>query len=85
MKLDVKAMAVAVGNVTAGFFLLCSLLYAIAPQTVGWTSHMFHIDVTSIFRPITVVGVVLGAACWWILMAVLAGVASALYNRSVRG
>ena len=85
MKLNVKAMALAMGNVTAGFFLLCSMLYAIAPRTVGWTSHMFHIDVTSIFRPITVVDVLLGAICWWILMAVLAGVAATLYNRLVRG
>lgn len=29
-------------------------------------------DVTSIFRPITVVDVIRGAACWWILMALIA-------------
>ena len=84
MKLNVKAMALAVGHVTAGFFLLCSLLYAIAPRTVGWTSHMFHIDVATIFQPITVVDVILGTICWWILMTLIAGVAAALYNRSVR-
>ena len=85
MKLDAKALALALGSVTAGSFLLCSLLYAVVPQSVGWTSHMFHIDVTSIFRPITLVGTVLGAVCWWILVAVLAGVSATLYNRSVRG
>jgi hypothetical protein len=83
MKLNVKAMALAAGNVVAGFFLLCSLLYAIAPRTADLTSHLFHIDVTSIFRPITIVDVVLGTICWWVGMALLAGMAATLYNRSV--
>ena len=83
MKLSVKAMAVALGNVTAAFFVLCSLLYAVAPRTVGWTSHLFHVDVTSIFRPVTVLDVVLGAICWWLLMAAISGAATMLYNRSL--
>lgn len=84
MRLNAKAMAVALANVTAAFFVLCSTLYAIAPRTVAWTSHLFHVDVTSIFRPITVLDVVLGAICWWLLMAAIAGATASLYNRTVR-
>jgi hypothetical protein len=84
MKLNVRAMALALGATTALFFVLCSLLYMIAPGMATWTGRLFHIDVSSIFRPVAFGDLILGTISWWVLMAAIAGSAAWLYNRAVR-
>lgn len=84
MKLNVSAVAVALGTTTAVFFILCSFLYMAVPGAVGWSTRLFHIDVSGIFRPVTLADVIVGAICWWVILAVTGGATAWLYNRLAR-
>jgi len=81
MTLNVRGIAVALGTTTAAFFILCSLLYMAVPGAVGWSTRLFHIDVSGILQPITPGDVIVGAICWGVLLAVIGGAAAWLYNR----
>ena len=83
-KVSVKAVAVALGSTVAAVFLVSSILYTVLPQSVGWTSHLFHVDVNGLYRPLRLFEVLVGTACWWLIAAAIGGAAAAIYNAVAR-
>ncbi len=84
MKLDIRALAVAAGSVTAAIFAICAFFIAVAPEgTMAFFSYLLHIDLTGLRRAVSW-GSFFGGLLATGLGAGLAGGAAAwLYNRLV--
>ena len=84
MKLNVRALALAVGIITAAAFTICSFFVAVAPEaTAEFIGYLLHINLSGLTRPITWVSYfagVLGVGIWTALWA--AAVAQ-IYNLPV--
>ena len=82
MKLNVKAIAIAHGAVAGILFVLCRLVFTLAPEgTLAATKYLFHADWSSVAVPVNWGGFFLGLALFMVLAA-LAGTAwSSIYNR----
>lgn len=86
MKLDVRAIGVAAGNVAAVAFILCGLWFRIAPESAGrFFDFLLHTNMKSMWGVPGWGALVTGAAAWWLLAAVCVGGTAALYNRANRG
>jgi hypothetical protein len=86
MKLDIRAVALAVGSVSAAVYAICAFFVAVAPgPTTAAFSCLFHVDLTGIARPITWGSFLAGLLATGLGMALLAGVTVWVYNRLVRG
>lgn len=82
MKLDVRAIAISEGLVMAAVFVICAFVIAVAPeQTAAATRYLFHIDLSSLARPINWGGFFLGLVVFSVFMAVVAGLWGSIYNR----
>ena len=82
MKLNVWALARAVGIVTAVVFAICAFLVAVAPEaTAALLSYLLHVDLTGLVRPITWASFFAGLLALSIGASVLAAVMAWLYNR----
>lgn len=83
MRLDVRAFALAVGNVAAIAFFVCWAAFAIVPGLARPTGAMFHIDYSMVYRRVGWGDLVVGLIGWWLVSAALAGATAILYNRAV--
>ena len=82
MKLNVKAIAIAEGLVMAAVFVICAFVIAVAPeQTAAATRYLFHIDLSSLARPISWGGFFAGLVVFSVFMAAVAGLWASIYNR----
>ena len=86
MKLDVRAAALAAGSIAALVYALCSAFCALVPEStvVYATTSFLHIDITGLYRQITVEIVVFGFLGSGLGTAVVAGAMAWLYNRLAR-
>jgi 2TM family of unknown function (DUF5676) len=85
MKLDVKAIGIAAGNVAAVAFIVCGLFFRIAPEFAGrFFDFLLHSNMETMWRVPGWGALVGGAVGWWVLTAVCAGATAALYNRTTR-
>lgn len=82
MKLNVKAIAIAQGAVAGILFVLCRLVFELAPQsTLATMKYVFHTDWSSVAAPVTWGGFFLGLVLF-VVFAALVGVAwASIYNR----
>ena len=86
MKLDVRAIAIASGNVAALAFLACGLFFRMTPQPAGrFFDLLLHTNMEPMWRAPAWGALAAGTAAWWLLTAVCVGGTAALYNRAVRG
>ncbi len=86
MKLDIRAVAIAMGGVSAAVFAVCAFFVAVAPETtMAVFSCLFHVDLTKLARPISWGSFVAGLLGTSLGMALLAGVTAWLYNRLAKG
>lgn len=82
MKLDVRAIAISEGLVMAAVFVICAFVIAVAPeQTAAATQYLFHIDLSSLVRPISWGGFFAGLVVFSVFMAAVAGLWGSIYNR----
>lgn len=82
MKLDVRAIAISEGLVMAAVFVICAFVIAVAPeQTAAATQYLFHIDLSSLARPISWGGFFAGLVVFSVFMAAVAGLWGSIYNR----
>jgi len=81
VKLNVKAAAIALGSTVAVVFLLTSIVYTTFPGSIGLTAHLFHVDMTGIYRSLGPREVAIGTVVWWLFGAALGGAVAEIYNR----
>ena len=85
MKLNIKAIAIAEAVVAGILFVLCRLLFALAPDTtLAAMKYLFHTDWTGIAVPVTWGGFFLGLVFFMALTAVVGAVWAWFYNRFAR-
>jgi hypothetical protein len=82
MKLKTGAFAAAAGIVAAAVSAICAAFVAIAPDSAtALASAVIHLDLTGLARPVTLGTFVGGVVFWGLGMAVVFGVAAAIYDR----
>lgn len=82
MKLDIKAVAIAEALVVAAVFVLCAFVIAVVPeQTAAATRYLFHIDLSSLARPVSWGGFISGLIVSSVAMGLAGAVWASLYNR----
>lgn len=84
IRLDVLAVAIALGTTVAGVYVLSSIFFAALPQSVRWIANLFHVDVTPLFRSLGWLHVAVATILWWLIAGTIGGVAAALYNGVAR-
>jgi hypothetical protein len=86
MKLDVRAAALAAGSIVALAYVLCTAFCVLLPEStvVYFATAFLHVDLTGIYRQVTLGSFVLGLLGWGLGTAVLAGATAWLYNRLAR-
>ena len=85
MKLNVKAIAVAHAAVAGILFVLCRLLFTLAPDaTLAGMKYLLHTDWTGIAVPVTWGGFFLGLVVWMVFAALVGALWAWLYNRIAR-
>ncbi|GEM_PF-2312445 len=82
MKLNVKAIAIAQGAVAGILFVLCRLVFTLAPGgTIAAMKYLFHTEWSSVAVTMTWGGIFLGLVLF-VVFAALVGVAwASIYNR----
>ncbi len=82
MRINSKVLGTSAGLVAAAPFVICGILVAIAPGTtsalLGW---VFHIDLSTMARPISVASFFGGLVVFSVFVGLCVGFVSALYNR----
>jgi small-conductance mechanosensitive channel len=82
MRLNTRALGFAAGIVAAATFVVCGLMVAIAPgATSSFFGWVFHIDLSSLARPISVTSFVGGLIVYSIFVGVFVAAAGWMYNR----
>lgn len=86
MKLDVRAAALAAGSIAALVYALCTAFCALVPEStiVYFTTSFLHIDITGLYRQITLATLVVGLLGSGLGTAAVAGAMAWLYNRLAR-
>ena len=85
MKLNIKAVAIAEAAVAGILFILCRLIFTVAPETtLASTKYLFHTDWSGIAVPVTWGGFFLGFVVFTAFMAVVGAAWAWLYNYMVR-
>lgn len=83
MKLDIKAVAIAEALVVAAVFVICALVVAMVPeQTAVATKYWFHIDLSSLARPISWGGFLSGLIVSTVALGLAGAVWAWIYNRA---
>ena len=86
MRLETRAFALAAGTAAAVAYTICALAVAIAPvQTTAFLGFITHTDLSTLARPISWGAFVAGVVAWWIIVALVFGLAAWFYNRLVAG
>lgn len=85
-RLNVKAVALAGGEIAAIICAGCSLVVAIAPEAArAITGWLFHMDLSNVRWSVSWSSVLTSVVGWAGLTALVAGGFAALYNRVVAG
>lgn len=85
MKLNVKAIAIAYGMVAAILFVLCRLLFTLAPVgTLAAMKYLFHTDWSNVAVPMTLSGFFLGLLLFTIFAGLVGAAWASIYNRIAR-
>lgn len=81
MKLNIKAVAIAEAVVGGILFILCRLMFTLAPDTtLASSKYLFHTDWSGIAVPVTWGGFFLGFVVFTVFMAVVGAAWAWLYN-----
>lgn len=81
MKLNTKAVAIAEAAVGGILFILCRLVFTLAPDTtLASSKYLFHTDWSGIAVPVTWGGFFLGFVVFTVFMAVVGAAWAWLYN-----
>lgn len=82
MKLNVKALAIAQGAVAGILFVLCRLVFTLAPDaTLASMKYLFHTDWSGVALPVTWGGFFLGLVVWMVFAALVGAAWASIYNR----
>lgn len=82
MKLNIRALAIAVGTTMTAGFAICMFFVAVSPEaTAAFFSYVLHIDVTGIARPIDWGSAFAGLVVMGVTTACVAAAVAWLYNR----
>ena len=82
MKLNIIAIAIAEAVVGGALFILCSLAFALAPDTtLAALGYLTHIDWSTVAMPVSLGGFVIGLIVFTIFMALVGAVWGWIYNR----
>lgn len=85
MKLNIRAVAIAEAAVAGILFILCRLIFTLAPNTtLATTKYLFHTDWSGIALPVTWGGFFLGFVVFTVFVAVVGAAWAWLYNYMVR-
>ena len=85
MKLNVKAVVIAEALVGAGLFILCRLVFALAPDaTLATLKYLTHIDWSTVTMPVSWGGFISGLVVFTIFVAVVGGIWAWIYNLIAR-
>ena len=81
MKLNVKAIAIAHGAVAGILFVLCRLVFTLAPEsTIAAMKYLFHTDWSSVAVPMTWGGFALGLLLFGVFAALVGATWASIYN-----
>lgn len=81
MKLNVRAIAIAHGAVAGIMFVLCRLVFTIAPEgTLAATKYLFHTDWSTVALPLTLAGSFLGLVLFTGFAALVGAIWASTYN-----
>lgn len=81
MKLNVKAIAIAQGAVAGILFVLCRLVFTLAPDaTLAGTKYFFHTDWSSVAVPVSWGGFFLGLVLLVVFAALVGAAWVSIYN-----
>ena len=82
MKLNVKAIAIAHGAVAGILFVLCRLVFTLAPEgTLAAMKYLFHTDWSSVAVPVTWGGFFIGLVLFTIFAGVVGATWASIYNQ----
>lgn len=81
MKLNVKAIAIAHGAMAGILFVLCRLVFTLAPDsTIAAMKYLFHTDWTAVAVPVNWGGFLLGLVLFMAFAAAVGAAWSSIYN-----
>ncbi len=81
MGINTRALGTASALAAASIFVVCSIFVALAPGLAsGVFSWVFHIDITSLARPISLGGFVAGLLVFSAFIGAFAAAAGWMYN-----
>ena len=85
MKLDALRFSTAVANVWAMAALFCAIVYKLAPGAYATTANfLLHTDMYHATRVVGWGELILAVVVWWGIVALFAGAAAIMYNRTAR-
>ncbi len=85
MKLNVKAIAIAHAAMAGILFVLCRLLFTLAPETMlAANRYLFHTDWSGVAVPVNWGGFFLGLVVLMVFAALVGAAWASLYNRIAR-
>ena len=86
MRLETRTFAIAAGTAAAVAYTICALAVAIAPvQTTAFLGFITHTDLSTVARPIGWGAFLGGVVAWWIIVALVFGLAAWFYNSLLAG
>lgn len=81
MKLNVKAIAIAHGAMAGILFVLCRLVFTLAPEgTLAAMKYLFHTDWSNVAVPMTWGGFSLGLVSFAVFAALAGAAWASIYN-----
>ena len=81
MKLNAKAMAIAHGTVAGILFVLCRLVFMLAPDgSLAAMKYLFHTDWSSVAAPVNWGGFFLGLVLLMVFAALVGAAWASIYN-----
>ena len=81
MKLNVRAMAIAHGTVAGILFVLCRLVFMLAPDgSLAAMKYLFHTDWSSVAAPVNWGGFFLGLVLLMVFAGLVGAAWASLYN-----
>lgn len=82
MKLSAKALSMASAITVAIFWLICSILVAISPDSMmQMTGQMVHMDVAEVSWSLSWAGFLTGWVVWSVLAGIFGWLLAVIYNR----